>query len=223
MRSQLLLVSFKITLFRDCIEGVLGNDRMCPKCQLPAILKNLTKNPFYETIVNITKQLIDSLPPMHITTTPEKENIASKQPVKKKVKCATEKKPKKEKAADLTFSAPAKKTKKTVEALEYDSSAMHTPCKITQSSQPRKRSLVISSTGLTNDEKELLWSSAFSISKDSCNVVLLDDFDSSATHLITSSNERKIAPRTLKYLHGILEGKWIVKFECKNCFYFQGF
>jgi hypothetical protein len=40
------------------------------------------------------------------------------------------------------------------------------------------------------------------------------DFDE-ITHIITSVNKKKLCRRTLKYLQGVLEGKWIVDPTCK--------
>ena len=37
----------------------------------------------------------------------------------------------------------------------------------------------------------------------------------SVTHVITSCNKNGMCPRTLKYLRGVLQGKWIVNMECK--------
>jgi len=42
----------------------------------------------------------------------------------------------------------------------------------------------------------------------------------SVTHIITSSNKEGMCPRTIKYLMGVLQGKWIVSNECK-CKYRQ--
>jgi hypothetical protein len=42
------------------------------------------------------------------------------------------------------------------------------------------------------------------------------------THIITSAKESDLCPRTIKYLSGILSGKLIVKYECKNEMYFYG-
>lgn len=35
------------------------------------------------------------------------------------------------------------------------------------------------------------------------------------THVIASTDENGACKRTLKFLMGILEGKWILKLECK--------
>ena len=37
----------------------------------------------------------------------------------------------------------------------------------------------------------------------------------SVTHVVSSVNKDGMCPRTMKYLHAILAGKWIVNFECK--------
>lgn len=38
------------------------------------------------------------------------------------------------------------------------------------------------------------------------------------THVIASTDENGACKRTLKFLMGILEGKWILKLECKQSF-----
>ena len=41
------------------------------------------------------------------------------------------------------------------------------------------------------------------------------------THIVTATNNKKgICPRTMKYLNGVLTGKWIVSYECKYFFIF---
>ena len=36
------------------------------------------------------------------------------------------------------------------------------------------------------------------------------------THIVTATNNKGVCPRTLKYLNGVLTGKWIVKYQCKS-------
>lgn len=45
-------------------------------------------------------------------------------------------------------------------------------------------------------------------------VTLLKNWDSSVTHVIASTDENAACRRTLKFLMGILEGKWILSIEC---------
>ena len=35
------------------------------------------------------------------------------------------------------------------------------------------------------------------------------------THIVISVDENGYCPRTMKYMYGLLTGKWIVNFECK--------
>ena len=42
---------------------------------------------------------------------------------------------------------------------------------------------------------------------------LVEEFDESVTHVVTSVNENGHCPRTIKYMCGILTGKWIISFE----------
>lgn len=49
-------------------------------------------------------------------------------------------------------------------------------------------------------------------------VTILKMWDSRVTHVIASVDENGASRRTLKYLMGILEGKWILNIECKNFF-----
>ena len=48
-----------------------------------------------------------------------------------------------------------------------------------------------------------------------CGVTVLKTWDSRVTHVIASVDENGACRRTLKYLMGIIEGKWILTFECK--------
>ena len=35
------------------------------------------------------------------------------------------------------------------------------------------------------------------------------------THIVTTTNGKGVCPRTIKYLNGVLTGKWIVNYDCK--------
>ena len=41
-------------------------------------------------------------------------------------------------------------------------------------------------------------------------------WNSNVTHVIAGTDEHGAARRTLKFLLAILEGKWILKLDCKN-------
>ncbi|XP_006824924.1 BRCA1-associated RING domain protein 1-like [Saccoglossus kowalevskii] len=68
--------------------------------------------------------------------------------------------------------------------------------------------IVIVGTGLKREQKAKL---------DHCAKLLkgkvLDEFDDSVSHVVTSCNEDGQCPRTMKYLQAILHGKWIVSFD----------
>lgn len=49
-------------------------------------------------------------------------------------------------------------------------------------------------------------------------VTVLKKWDSRVTHVIASVDENGACRRTLKYLMGIIEGKWILNIECKHTF-----
>lgn len=46
-------------------------------------------------------------------------------------------------------------------------------------------------------------------------VTILKNWDSSVTHVIASTNENGECRRTLKFLMGVLEGKWILSVHCE--------
>ena len=35
------------------------------------------------------------------------------------------------------------------------------------------------------------------------------------THIVTATNSKGVCPRTIKYLNGVVTGKWIVNYDCK--------
>ncbi|XP_046846861.1 ankyrin repeat domain-containing protein 31-like [Xenia sp. Carnegie-2017] len=43
--------------------------------------------------------------------------------------------------------------------------------------------------------------------------ILVENFDESVTHIVISADENGYCPRTMKYMYGLLTGKWIVNFE----------
>ncbi|KAM7500529.1 hypothetical protein LguiA_024943 [Lonicera macranthoides] len=68
--------------------------------------------------------------------------------------------------------------------------------------------IVLCCSALTSAEKETV-SEFERLSR----VTLLKNWDSSVTHVIASTDENAACRRTLKFLMGILEGKWIVSIE----------
>lgn len=52
-----------------------------------------------------------------------------------------------------------------------------------------------------------------------CGATVCKDFNPNVTHIITSTNGSGACGRTLKFLLGILSGKWILKIDCKSIFY----
>lgn len=45
---------------------------------------------------------------------------------------------------------------------------------------------------------------------------VIKKYDSSVTHVITSTDENGACRRTIKFMMGILEGKWILDIECMS-------
>ncbi|KAK8625447.1 hypothetical protein V6N13_090319 [Hibiscus sabdariffa] len=68
-----------------------------------------------------------------------------------------------------------------------------------------RNKLVLCCSALTVEEKEII--SEF---EQLAGVTVLKRWDSNVTHIIASTNENGACKRTLKYLIGILEGKWIL-------------
>ncbi|KAL4563544.1 hypothetical protein LXL04_027587 [Taraxacum kok-saghyz] len=68
--------------------------------------------------------------------------------------------------------------------------------------------IVICCSALTNSEKETVVEL-----ERLCGVTVLKTWDSRVTHVIASVDENGACRRTLKYLMGIIEGKWILTFE----------
>ena len=51
------------------------------------------------------------------------------------------------------------------------------------------------------------------------NEVMKPSLHFAVTHVVSSVNSDGQCPRTLKYLHAILGGKWIVSVDCKYFMY----
>ncbi|XP_016502913.2 protein BREAST CANCER SUSCEPTIBILITY 1 homolog [Nicotiana tabacum] len=75
-------------------------------------------------------------------------------------------------------------------------------------SQKKNKSLVLCSSALTADEKELV-----SSLKRLSGVTVVKNWDLSVTHVIASTDEKGTCRRTLKYLMGVLAGKWILSID----------
>ncbi|KAG8385241.1 hypothetical protein BUALT_Bualt03G0021600 [Buddleja alternifolia] len=72
-------------------------------------------------------------------------------------------------------------------------------------SQKKFKNLVLCCSALTNAEKGIV-----SEYEKLSGVTILKNWDSSVTHVIASTDENGACRRTLKFLMGVLEGKWIL-------------
>ncbi|KAL3616856.1 hypothetical protein CASFOL_039250 [Castilleja foliolosa] len=75
-------------------------------------------------------------------------------------------------------------------------------------SQKKFNKLVLCCSALTNTEKEIV--TEF---ENLSGVTILKNWDPTVTHVIASTDENGACRRTLKYLMGVLEGKWILSVE----------
>ncbi|CAK9140262.1 unnamed protein product [Ilex paraguariensis] len=82
-------------------------------------------------------------------------------------------------------------------------------CRKWKSQRPSEK-LVLCCSALTDAEKETV--SEF---KRLSGVRVLKNWDSSVTHVIASTDENRACRRTLKFLMGVLEGKWILSIDCQ--------
>ncbi|KAJ8533576.1 hypothetical protein K7X08_006900 [Anisodus acutangulus] len=76
-------------------------------------------------------------------------------------------------------------------------------------SQKKNKNLVLCCSALTADEKGLV-----STLKRLSGVTVIKNWDLSVTHVIASTDEKGACRRTLKYLMGVLTGKWILSTDC---------
>ncbi|GER24630.1 protein BREAST CANCER SUSCEPTIBILITY 1 homolog [Striga asiatica] len=74
--------------------------------------------------------------------------------------------------------------------------------------QKKLKSLVLCCSALTNTEKEVVTNF-----ENLSGVTILKNWDPTITHIIASTDENGACRRTLKYLMGVLEGKWILSVE----------
>ncbi|XP_051125585.1 protein BREAST CANCER SUSCEPTIBILITY 1 homolog [Andrographis paniculata] len=75
-------------------------------------------------------------------------------------------------------------------------------------SQKKLKNLILCSSGLTAAEKEIVTE----FTKLS-GVTIIKNWDTSVTHVIASTDENGACRRTLKFLMGVLEGKWILNVQ----------
>ena len=175
----------------------------------------MKKNTAYENIVCAVEQLQhaansskDEEPKVPKISSPEK-NEKNAQKAKKSKKKITrtqkneyidaKKKPKLEQRSLDSFSVTKQETESA------------TP----KSSTRKQKSLVpnirITYTGLTEDQKSILWDTFDKIGDQNSTSIALS-YDPLVTHIITAS-ENGICPRTFKYMCAVLDGKWIVDFN----------
>ncbi|KAJ8538456.1 hypothetical protein K7X08_027677 [Anisodus acutangulus] len=74
--------------------------------------------------------------------------------------------------------------------------------------QKKNKNLVLCCSALTADEKGFV-----STLKRLSGVTVVESWDLSVTHVIASTNEKGACRRTLKYLMGVLAGKWILSID----------
>ncbi|KAK6150097.1 hypothetical protein DH2020_017622 [Rehmannia glutinosa] len=75
-------------------------------------------------------------------------------------------------------------------------------------SQKKFKNLVLCCSALTNTEKEIV--TEF---ENLSGVTILKNWDPTVTHVIASTDENGACRRTLKYLMGVLEGKWVLSVQ----------
>ncbi|XP_068670016.1 BRCA1-associated RING domain protein 1-like isoform X2 [Montipora foliosa] len=72
---------------------------------------------------------------------------------------------------------------------------------------------VLLGTGLSPEQKANLQTCAVTL-----NAEIVNEFSLLVTHIITAANAKGICQRTIKYLNGVLTGKWIVSYDwVVNC------
>ncbi|XP_057763935.1 protein BREAST CANCER SUSCEPTIBILITY 1 homolog [Salvia miltiorrhiza] len=113
---------------------------------------------------------------------------------------------------DMPQSQSRKKSKSSAErksCLRQDKVKTKEECKDSSpshwKSQKKFRDLVFCCSALTNAEKEIV--TEF---ENLSGVPILKNWDSTVTHVIASTDENGACRRTLKFLMGVLEGKWIL-------------
>lgn len=173
---------------RECIE----HECRCPICNQTIFIKNLKRSSSFATmvacIIGIQRNLFEA---------PQSSSPATLQS------------PRSDESGPLIHvnSSGAKKNKR--KSIDSQSSA--------SKKQFRKKNIRISLTGLSEEEKQIIYSSYHSVQSDRYAVEVASTYDSkSTTHLITSSNEHGLCQRTVKYLMGVLDGKWVVSFDCMS-------
>lgn len=80
-----------------------------------------------------------------------------------------------------------------------------------------KKEVHIIQTSLTEEDSEMIEKMSEKISETTLKVTIHTEikyFDD-ITHVISSVNKKRQCHRTLKYLHGLLLGKWIVSPQCR--------
>ncbi|KAI8489949.1 BRCA1-associated RING domain protein 1 [Branchiostoma belcheri] len=85
---------------------------------------------------------------------------------------------------------------------------LHTQPQVVMTTSSQVGQVVALATGLDNKQREAL---------EQCMLVLdgkvVKTFSDQVTHLVTACDEAGHCPRTIKYLRGVLTGKWIVSFK----------
>jgi len=67
---------------------------------------------------------------------------------------------------------------------------------------------VLLATGLSSEQKANLQTCALTL-----DAKIVSEFSPSVTHIVTTTNGKGVCPRTIKYLNGVLTGKWIVNYD----------
>ncbi|KAM7448499.1 BRCA1-associated RING domain protein 1 [Porites harrisoni] len=67
---------------------------------------------------------------------------------------------------------------------------------------------VLLATGLSSGQKTKLQRCSQIL-----NAKIVNEFSLSVTHIVTATNSKGVCPRTIKYLNGVVTGKWIVNYD----------
>lgn len=90
---------------------------------------------------------------------------------------------------------------------------------IIEEEEEAKREIHIIQTSLTEEDSQMMEKMSEKIADTPLKVTIHTEIKhfSDITHVISSVNKNRQCHRTLKYLHGLLLGKWIVSSQCKFC------
>ena len=200
-----------LTCNRECIGQCMKGKSQCPLCRIPVIPRSILKNSTLQNIVRAYKGIREVSNRMKgssiLPSEPQGTSDTSKENISPSFVNPSVNN-KRSRSAEMNLSVEKEMVQAKRAKYQEKPQIPPPPPKLALSSCVRP---IILCTSLCDEYKKRVQARC-----EEFGGKIVNSISPAVTHVVTRSNNRGIGnTRTLKYLQGILQGCWIVDYECK--------